>query len=210
MRSSRVLTARVLTLALVAAIAIPLTGCSSAGSSSSGQPSQTPSKHRTSANCRSSGCALVRTTLSLPAATILYGASCSGIHGSWFFNAVEGGSKNALRPSYALEWSFKGESTSAKPSARIINVPATANTTVTMSLSDGNMKLSGMRKPNGPVTATGTLIVELTGTAVSPSLTFTESGLSAAEQSLGLTSPFNVGGKPLVVPIQHVNTLPGC
>jgi hypothetical protein len=72
------------------------------------------------------------------------------------------------------------------------------------------MKLSGMREPNGSVTATGTLVVELTGSASSPTLTFTETGLSAAEQSLGLTSPFNVGGHPLVVPIKHVNSLTGC
>jgi hypothetical protein len=60
------------------------------------------------------------------------------------------------------------------------------------------------------VTATGTLAVDLTGTASSPSLTFTESWLYATEQSLGLTSPFDAGGHPLVVPIQHVNSLPGC
>jgi hypothetical protein len=72
------------------------------------------------------------------------------------------------------------------------------------------MKLSGMRKPDRSVTATGTLVVELTGSASSPTLTFTESGLSAAEQSLGLTSPFNIGGHPLVMPIQHVNSLAGC
>lgn len=218
---TRPLAARVLTLAIVAAVAIPLTvtGCSSASSSSSAQPNQTsssaqpnqtPVKLKTPRNCGSSGCAMVQLSRSLPALTILYGASCSGIYGSWFFNAVEAGGKNALRPSYALEWSFKGGKTSARPSARSINVPSTTDTTVTISLSDGNMKLSGVRKPNGSVTATGTLVVELTGTASSPTLTFTESGLFAAEQSLGLTSPFNVRGRPLVVPIQHVRSLRGC
>ena len=214
--------ARVLTLAVAAAVAIPLMGCSGSASSSSSssaqsnqtaasaQPSQTIHRHRTSLNCGSSGCAVVQAALTLPATTVLYGASCSGIHGSWFFNAVEGGGKNALRPSYALNWSFKRGATSAKPRARSIDVPATTSTTVTISLSDGNMKLSGVRKPNPSVAATGTLIVELTGTASAPSLTFIESGLSGAEQSLGLASPFDAGGQPLVVPIKHVNTLPGC
>lgn len=153
---------------------------------------------------------MVRTSVSLPAATLLYGASCSGLHGSWFFNAIEGGGSDALRPSYALQWSFAGGSTSAKPTARTINIPSTDSTTVTLSLVNGKMKLGGTKKPNVNVTATGTLIVELTGSSSSPSLTFTESGLSNAEQSLGLSSPFDAGGHPLVVPIQHVSSLPGC
>jgi hypothetical protein len=153
---------------------------------------------------------MVQTSLALAAPTFLYGASCSGIHGSWFLNAIEAGGKNALKPTYALQWSFKAGSTSAKPSARVIHVPPTNDATVKISLSDGTMKLSGARKSTGSVNATGTLLVQLTGTASAPSLTFTESGLSAAEQSLGLTSPFNAGGQPLVVPIKHVNSLPGC
>jgi hypothetical protein len=67
-----------------------------------------------------------------------------------------------------------------------------------------------VRKPNATVTATGTLIVELSGSASSPSLTFIETGLSGAENQLGLVSPFSVGGHPLVLPIQHVKTLAGC
>ena len=153
---------------------------------------------------------MVRTSVSLPAATLLYGASCSGTYGSWFFNAIEGGGSDALRPSYALQWKFAAGSTSAKPTARTINVPSTNSTMVTLSLSNGKMKLSGTKKPNVSVSATGTLVVELTGSSSSPSLTFTESGLSSAEQSLGLTSPFDAGGHQLVVPIQHVRSLPGC
>jgi hypothetical protein len=53
-------------------------------------------------------------------------------------------------------------------------------------------------------------IVRLSGTASSPSLTFVERGLVPAEHKLGLVSPFNVGGHPLVVPIQHVKSLVGC
>lgn len=147
---------------------------------------------------------------SLPPLAIFYGASCSGVHGSWFFNAVEGGGSNTVRPSYALQWSFAAGATSASPSARTINVPRTSTTTVTMSLANGTMKLSGTRKPNTKVNATGTLTVKLSGTASSPSLTFIEKGLSAAEHQLGLVSPFDVGGRPLVVPIKHVTTLAAC
>jgi hypothetical protein len=207
--------ARVLALAAVAAVAIPLmaTGCSS--SSSSSPPKSTPSaastaKHRTHLHCGSAGCAMVRTSVSAPQPTVFYGASCSGIHGSWFFNAVEGGGSNVLRPSYALNWSFAGAATMAKPSARVINVPRTKTTTVSLTLSNGRLKLSGVRKPNGTVSATGSLIVRLSGTASSPSLTFVERGLVPAEHRLGLVSPFNAHGHPLVVPIRHVTSLPGC
>jgi len=207
---------RVLALAVATAVAIPLTvtGCSSS-SSSSAQPnsSATHSTHKITppqAKCRSSGCAMVSTRRSLPQPAILYGGSCSGIHGSWFFDAVEGGPDNALRPSYTLIWSFAAGATSAKPSARIINVPRTKTTTVTLTLTNGKMKLSGVRKPNTTVSATGSLIVRLSGSASSPSLTFIERGLLPAERRLGLASPFNPGGRPLVVPIlQHVKKIAG-
>jgi hypothetical protein len=153
---------------------------------------------------------MVSTSRSLPAVTILYGASCTGIHGDWFFNATEGGSNDALRPSYALLWSFKGGATSARPSARTISVPHTKTTKVSLTLSNGTMKLTGVRKPNTTVSATGSLIVRLSGSASSPSLIFVETGLSQAEHQLGLVSPFNAGGRPLVIPIRHVNTLAGC
>ena len=153
---------------------------------------------------------MVRTSRSLPPLTILYGASCSGLHGDWFFNAVEAGSGDALRPSYALLWSFKGGATSAKPSARTINVPHTKTTKVSLTLSNGTLKLSGVRSPNTTVNATGSLVVRLSGSGVSPSLTFIERGLVPAEHKLGLVSPFNAGGHPLVVPIQHIKTLPAC
>jgi len=211
----RFLMTRMLALAAGAAVAIPLTltACSSSSSSSAPpKPSATHATHKTkpTANCGSSGCAMVRTSRILPPATLLYGASCSGLHGSWFFNAVEGGSSDTLRPSYALQWSFAGGSTSAKPSARIIRVSPTKKTTATLTLSNGRMKLSGVQKPNAKVSATGSLIVRLTGSVSSPSLIFVERGLVQAEHKLGLVSPFNSGGHPLVVPIQHVKSLPGC
>lgn len=212
----RLMVGRALTLAAIVAVAVPLTvtGCSSSGSSSA-QPKpsaahKTTHKTRPKENCGSSGCAMVRTSRSLPAITVLYGASCSGVHGDWFFNATEGGSSDALRPSYALLWSFKGGATSARPSARAISVPHTKTTKVSLTLSNGTLKLSGVRAPNTTVSATGSLIVRLSGSAASPSLTFIERGLAPAEHKLRLVSPFNAGGHPLVVPIQHVNTLPAC
>jgi hypothetical protein len=67
-----------------------------------------------------------------------------------------------------------------------------------------------VRKPNTTVNATGSLVVRLSGSVASPSLTFIERGLVPAEHKLGLASPFNTGGRPLVVPIQHVKTLVAC
>lgn len=205
------LQAIMLPLAIAAAVvsALTVTGCTS--TDSSGQPKATvgTSKARPQANCKSSGCAMVRTARSAPQFTAFYGASCSGIHGAWFFNAVEGGGAAALRPSYSMTWSFAGGATSAKPSARIHVLP-TKTATVRLTLSDGKMKLSGMQKPGTRVTATGSLVVKLSGTVSAPSLTFIERGLGAAEHQLGLRSPFDVGGHPLVVPVHHVTSLAGC
>jgi hypothetical protein len=67
-----------------------------------------------------------------------------------------------------------------------------------------------VKKSGAAVKATGTLVVRLSGSRSSHSLTFTETGLSGAEHSLGLVSPFDVGGHPLVVHIKHVKSLPGC
>jgi hypothetical protein len=162
------------------------------------------------AECKSSGCAVVSTSRSLPPVTVFYGASCSGVHGAWFFNTVEGGGTDALRPSYNLSWSFAGSAKSARPSALRIVVPPTKKATVTLSLKNGRMKLSGVHKTNGTVNATGSLIVRLAGSPSSPSLIFVERGLWHAEHRLGLVSPFNPHGRPLVVPIKHVNSLKGC
>jgi hypothetical protein len=204
------LQAKMLPLAIAAAVvsALTVTGCTS--THSSGQPKATvgTSKARPQANCKASGCAMVRTARSAPQFTVFYGASCSGIHGAWFFNAVEGGGTAALRPSYSMTWSFAGAAKSATPSARIHVLP-TKTTTVRLTLSDGTVKLSG-QKLGTIVTATGSLVVKLSGTASAPSLTFTERGLGAAEHKLGLRSPFDVGGHPLVVPVHHATSLAGC
>jgi hypothetical protein len=199
-------------LGAIGAVALLAAGCGSSKSrtTSAGGTTASTAKKPPRQKCGSSGCAVASTVRSLPPPTVFYGASCSGIHGSWFFNAVEGGGNAALRPSYHLQWSFAGSATSARPSALTIDVPATKSATVTMSLSNGTITLKGARKPSTTVSATGTLVVKLSGSASSPSLTFVETGLSGAEHQLGLVSPFSAGGHPLVVPVQHVNKLAGC
>jgi len=191
--------------------ALAVTGCTSSPTHSSASPTGTSgaSKAKPQANCESSGCAMVRMSRSLPPVAIFYGASCSGVHGSWFFNTVEGGATDALRPSYSLSWSFAGSATSAKPNARII-VPPTQKARVRLTLKNGTMSLRGVRKPHAKVHATGSLTVRLGGSASSPSLIFVERGLLQAEHKLGLVSPFNAGGRRLVVPVQHVKSLHGC
>ena len=206
------LEARVLALAAAAALAaVPaVTGCASThpSSSRSNHTSVTP-KVKPAAHCTSSGCAVTRTTLNLPQSTVLYGASCSGMHGSWFLNVIEGGGSGQLRPNYRLQWSFTQGATTARPDG-LISVPHTKTTEVTLTLRGGKLTLHGVRKPDAPVTATGTLMVKLSGLASSRSLTFIEKGLSEAEHRLDLASPFDAGGHPLVVHVKHVKSLTGC
>ena len=159
--------------------------------------------------CGPAGCAVVSVSHTLPRVTIFYGASCSGVYGSWFFNAVEGGGNDQLRPSYALRWSFAPGSAVAKPGGHI-DIPSTDSTQVTITLNQGTLSLTGTRKPNVKVAATGTLVVQLSGSTTAPVLMFTETGLQQAESSLGLLSPFNVDGSPLTVPVKTVKTMVGC
>ena len=192
--------------AAVTFVVLAVTGCTSTQPSSphSNDTSATPKAH-----CTSSGCAVTRATLSLPQATVLFGGSCSGSHGSWFFNAIEGGGSSQLRPNYRLQWSFAGGATTARPNG-IISVPRTKTTRVTLTLRNGKLTLHGVQKAAAPVTATGTLIVKLSGPASSHSLKFVEKGLSRAEHRLGLVSPFDVGHHPLVVHVKRVKSLTGC
>ena len=127
----------------------------------------------------------------------------------WFFNAVEGGGNDQLRPSYQLHWSFGPGSSVAAPSGNVVISP-TATADVTITLNDGTLVIKGTRKPNTHVSASGTLQVALSGTSSAPMLTFTETGLTKAESDLGLVSPFSVGGQPLVVPITTVKSMTGC
>jgi len=197
-----------LAAAITLAIVLAVTGCSSTHPSSS-HADHTSATPNAKDNCKSPGCAVTRTTLNLPQTTVLFGGSCSGGHGSWFFNAIEGGGGSQLRPNYRLQWSFAGGATTARPSG-LIRVPRTKNAKVTITLRNGKLRLRGARKPGALVTAKGTLIVKLSGPASSHSLKFIEKGLSGAEHSLGLVSPFDAGGHPLIVRVKHVKSLTGC
>jgi hypothetical protein len=41
-------------------------------------------------------------------------------------------------------------------------------------------------------------------------LTFTETGLTAAERALGITSPFGVDGQPASVPVKLMHRFTSC
>ena len=156
-----------------------------------------------------SGCASVNVSRTLPPFTVFYGASCSGVGGSWFLNAVEGGPNDQLRPSYALKWKFQAGSATASPGGSVVIAP-TATTQVSVTLSSGIVSLRGTRNSSPSANAAGRLTVRLTGTAAARALTFTETGLADAETQLGLVSPFDVGGRPLVVPVRVSDRLSGC
>ena len=206
-RAARVVIA-VTATAVVAAVAVVLVVVLRGHGSTS--PTPTPrAKLRPTANCTAATCAVVNLSRSLPAPTVFYGASCSGVYGSWFFNAVEGGSDTDLRPSYHLLWSFAPGSTTAMPNGSV-SIAATNTTTIFLTITNGTLHLTGTQQPSTHVDATGTLQIQLSGSASAPTLTFTEAGLSKAEQAVGLLSPFDVNGQPLTVPVTTVKNLPAC
>jgi len=171
-----------------------------------GRHQQSPTAAHT---CPSPGCATVNLTRTLPPFTVFYGASCTGVHGSWFFNAVEGGGNNQLRPSYSLHFSLAGAANVAKPSGRVTIAPTDA-AEARVTINEGTVTVEGTHKPNVQISATGSLVVQISSSSSPPVLTFTETGLVHTETALGLVSPFNVGGQPLIVPVKMVKTLSGC
>lgn len=195
--------------AIAAAVVIAFVVTRAPGHSSS-RPKPTPTLTALPLpTCSPSGCAVVSLSTNVPRVTIFYGASCTGVYGSWFFNATEQGNTDQLHPSYALHWTFEPGSTIAKPSGLVV-IPPTDSTQATLTLNQGTLSLTGTRKPNLKVAAAGTLVVQLSGSTTAPSLTFTETGLEKAESSLGLLSPFDVNGSPLAVPVKTVKTMVGC
>jgi hypothetical protein len=202
----RSLVAGAIGLALVIAIVVVALAVARSHQQTPAKTAMTPSARPA---CGSSGCALVSLSRTLPPTTVFYGASCTGVYGSWFLNVVEGGGNDELRPSYTLRWSFAPSAQVANPSGSI-TVPATSTTQISLTLNQGTLSLTGTRKPNVRVAATGTLVVELAGPTTAPELVFTETGLAKAESALGLVSPFDVGGKPLSVPLTTVKTMSSC
>jgi hypothetical protein len=142
-----------------------------------------------------------------------YGASCSGAYGDWFLKIMQEGKSDELRVNYYLHWTSNSGSIE-RPNGSAIVRPATGAKTasdVTISIKDGKMTLKGMAEPSKtPVSATGTLSVSVVNKPGFPNLQFTETGLSKAEQQLGLNSPFNYKGQPLNLLIRKVQILVGC
>jgi hypothetical protein len=164
-------------------------------------------------NCVSSGCALVSQSLTQLQPVGFYGASCTGEYGDWFLKIMQVGKSDQLRAAYYLRWTSSSGST-ASPSGSVIVRPATGApkaSHVTITIENGKMTLEGTEEPSKtPIKATGTLTVSVMPTKGFPNLQFVESGLTSAEQSLGLNSPFNYKGQPLHLLIRKVEVLVGC
>ena len=159
--------------------------------------------------CANSGCAVVNTTMSRPQVTVFYGASCTGPTGSWYLNVTQGGPNDAPRPSYKLQWVFSQKQSSARPNG-LINVSTPPGQNIVMTLADGILQLTGGAPKGVAVRATGTLVIRISRTASGLALTFTETGLAAAEHALGFTSPFGVKGRPTTVPVKLAHEFASC
>jgi hypothetical protein len=213
----RLLLALGLAVVIAAAIVVPLEVI---GGTSDSARNDSPSTTRPVASsttkptlsptaCANSGCAVVNTTMSRPQVTVFYGASCTGPTGSWYLNVTQGGPNDAPRPSYKLQWVFSQQQSSARPNG-LINVSAPPGETIVMTLADGMLTLTGSAPNGAAVHATGTLVIRISRTASGLALTFTESGLVAAEHALGITSPFGVKGQPTSVPVKLVHKFVSC
>lgn len=159
--------------------------------------------------CSQAECGEVQKVLSSPRTITFYGASCSGTHGPWFLNVVEGGPNNSLRPSYTLNWTFPKRSSLAFPSGQVSVSPGSGSA-ISMTLQQGALTLTGTGAGNTAVSGSGTLAVQLAGSSSSPELRVTETGLSSQESSLGLISPFDINGAPAVLHVKLVPHLSGC
>ncbi len=203
-------------LVVAALILVPLAATGNLGNASDGSSSTTTVTRSSSSlvkppalPCGKSGCAVVNTAITSPRLMVFYGGSCGGSPAAWYLNVTEGGSSSSFRASYKLTWAFPPGSSTAKPSGRVLMGRA-AGATAGESLSGGIMTLKGTNSKHRSVNARGTLTVSLTGSSHAPTLTLTESGLSAAEQQLGFVSPFDIGNKPLVLPVKIVKHFPQC
>lgn len=172
-----------------------------------------PPQASTQHNCVSPGCGLVSQSLQQVQPVGFYGASCSGATGDWFMKIMQTGTSDQLRTSYDLHWTL-GNGAPAKPSGTVVIRPTTGaakGSNVTLTVDQGKLKLQGTEEPSKTsVSATGTLTVSFVNRPGFPTLRFAETGLTQAESSLGLNSPFNFDGKPLNLLIRHVAILVGC
>jgi hypothetical protein len=213
----RILLALGLALVIAAAIVVPLKVFGSHSSPARNDSPSTTSPVASGAKnptlsqtaCAKSGCAVVNTVMSRPQLTVFYGASCTGPTGSWYLNVTQGGPNDRPRPSYKLQWAFSPKQSSARPNG-LINVSSPAGEQIVMTLANGMLQITG-HAPNGvAVHATGTLVVRLSRTASGLALTFTETGLAAAQQALGISSPFGTHRQPTSVPVKLVSEFASC
>jgi len=191
-------------LVVAAAVAIPLELINSKSTTTT---SSVAGRH--TLTCASSGCAIVNTLHTSPRVTVFYGASCTGVRGAWFLNVAEEGPTGTPHPAYSLRWTFSGNSTVARPSGTVTISPGD-DSGVEMTLQQGVLSLRGTNPVGTAVSGVGALTVGLTGSTGTPTLTLTETGLSSAESTLGLLSPFDVNGSPVTVPVKTVSRFAGC
>jgi hypothetical protein len=149
---------------------------------------------------------MVRTS---PHTTVFYGASCTGVVGSWFLSVVEGGPNDMPRPAYRLSWTFSTSPSVAHPDGDVI-VSTPANEKVDIRLANGVLRITGTTAGGAQVRATGALVVGVSQSGTTSVLTLTETGLAAAEKALQISSPFNVDGQPVGVPVRIVHQAPSC
>jgi hypothetical protein len=97
----------------------------------------------------------------------------------------------------------------ARPNG-LINVATPAGEKVLMTLTNGVLRLTAHRPTGADIQATGTLAVGISQQGSGLALTFTETGLAAAEHALGLTSPFGVSGQPTSVPVTVMQKFTSC
>lgn len=190
---------------LTFAVGLSLAACSSPSrTTASTSTTAAPAGSSTSSTglltqCVPSGCAVVNTVRTSPRVIVYSGASCAGPRGAWFLNATEGGPTNSMILTYRLTWDF-GSSTTARPNG-IIGVKPGGPATALLTLQNGVVKVQGRTAAGATVRATGTLSVRLTGTSAKPTLTVTETGLTKANQQLGIVSAFEFNGRPASLPV---------
>jgi hypothetical protein len=147
--------------------------------------------------------------MSLNPTITYYGASCEGAFGEWFTNVVVSGGTGTPNVSYRLLWSFSSSKV-ARPIGQITSHPGKDRNLV-LTINNGVYTIAGTTAKHIHVRARGTLNVALAGTALAPTLVFTETGLTNAERALKIVSPFSTSsGQPYAVPIKIVSSFPSC
>ncbi|MGA8296253.1 MAG: hypothetical protein WB770_04345 [Acidimicrobiales bacterium] len=141
---------------------------------------------------------------------LYYGGSCTGYTGKWFLNAGVSGPNKALKPSYHLHWTFTRSTSAAAPTGVVYISPVDGVSVTEVIGKNGVLTLSGKKNGRRTVTAHGSLRVALVASSSGHSLRVTETGLSRAEASLGLVSPFDLKGAAANLRVRIIRKFPGC